>query len=287
MAMTFKRLSNSQSKYFGLYDDFERACGLGTLPAYCLIEPRYYDSDQGDNVFEASDQHPDHNVGAGERLIRDVYTALRKNQQVWESTILLITYDEPGGLYDHVTPPATVNPDGMNAQNPGENTAPGLPPFDFTRLGIRVPAVIVSPYVEAGTIDHTVYDHTSTLATARKLFLGPGWQGTFLTLRDQAANTFEGTLTRTDPRTDTADLSAHPGLLAQAAPPKGNARKRLSTHQKALLAQAYAMEQTLPAGRRSGILPETIKTERAASRYVQRVAAELMGQDLAATGVPR
>ena len=53
MAMTFKSLLHSQNKFFGLFDDFERACGKNTLPSYCLIEPRYYDSDHGDNVFEA------------------------------------------------------------------------------------------------------------------------------------------------------------------------------------------------------------------------------------------
>ena len=281
MAMTFQRLINAQGKYFGLYDDFERACKLGTLPAYSLIEPRYYDTDSGASVFEASDQHPDHSVAAGERLIRNVYQAIRKNQQVWESTILLITYDEHGGLYDHVTPPATINPDGKNASNPGENQAPGLPPFEFKRLGIRVPAVVVSPYIEQGTIDKTQYDHTSTIATARKLFLGSSWQSTFLTLRDQTANTFEGLLTRSSPRTD-APLTESLSFREAVIPPKLNPRKKLTVHQKALVDQAYEMEQTLPPQRRTGKTPAQIKTERAAARYVQEVASKLTGRDVAA-----
>ncbi|HXU20967.1 MAG TPA: alkaline phosphatase family protein, partial [Verrucomicrobiae bacterium] len=140
MAMTFKMLANGQSKWFGLIDDFYRACKLDTLPAYSFIEPRYFAQDQGGQVFQASDQHPDHNITEGEQLIKDVYNAIRGNQQVWESTVLAVIYDEHGGLYDHVTPPATVNPDGLIAQNPGENVAQ-IPPFDFTRLGLRVPAV--------------------------------------------------------------------------------------------------------------------------------------------------
>jgi len=75
-----------------------------------------------------------------------------------------------------------------------------MPPFDFTRLGVRVPAVIISPYIEPGTIDKAVYDHTSIIASARKLFLGPKWQETYLTKRDQHANTFEHLLTRSSPQ---------------------------------------------------------------------------------------
>src|SRR5437764_116479 len=209
VALTFKTFANSQGKWFGQLDDFERACKKGTLPPYSFIEPRYNDSDQGaQGVFEATDQHPDHNITEGDNFIRDVYNNIRSNQELWESTILCITYDEHGGTYDHVTPPATVNPDGKIAQNPGENVAT-IPPFDFTRLGVRVPAVIVSPYVEAGTIDSTVYDHTSFLATARKLFLGNAAATNFLTERDRQANTFEHLLTRTIPRIDHVDLK-HP-----------------------------------------------------------------------------
>jgi phospholipase C len=285
MAMTFKNLLQGQSKFFGLFDDFNRACKKGTLPNYSLIEPRYYDSEQGDSVFEASDQHPDHSVSAGDRLIKNVYTAIRENQQVWESTLLVITYDEHGGLYDHVTPPATVNPDGKIAKDTGENVAPDIPPFDFTRLGIRVPAVVVSPYIERCTIDHTLYDHTSIIATARKLFLGAGWETNFLTERDRTANTFDRVLNRTTPRTDTPNLSAPQSLETLALMKTNSLNKPLSVHQRALVEQAYQLEQSLPPNRRSGKTPADIKTERDASRYLAQVTAELTGVDSSAAGV--
>jgi phospholipase C len=287
ISMTFKRLLKNQNKYFGLFEDFQRACKLNTLPSYCLIEPRYNDSDEGDNIFEASDQHPDHDVKAGDILIKDVYNAIRGNQQTWESTILVITYDEHGGLYDHVTPPATVNPDGKIATNTGENVAPDIPNFDFTRLGIRVPAVIVSPYIAPGTIDHTVYDHTSALAMARKLFLGPNWQNNFLTERDRAANTFDGLLTLADPRTDTANLDGPPSLLAAVAFRTNSLDKPLSQHQRTLVEQAYAVEQTLPPEKRTGIIPEAIQTERDASNYLRQVTSALRGPDVSALGAAR
>ncbi|MGI8743114.1 MAG: alkaline phosphatase family protein [Bryobacteraceae bacterium] len=291
IALTFKQFANSQGKWFGIYDDFERACKKGTLPAYSFIEPRYNDSDQGENgVFEASDQHPDHNITEGDRLIGDVYKAIRSNQELWENTLLVITYDEHGGTYDHVVPPATVNPDNRNADKPGENVA-DIPPFDFTRLGVRVPAVIVSPYIERGTIDSVVYDHTSFLGMARKLFLGNAAATNFLTARDRQANTFEHVLTRDIARIDQVDfkqpdVSFDFNPMAAAAVPN-SLDKPLSVHQRDLVEQAFQAEQALPPERRSGIMtPNQILTERQASVYLQQVANALRGErPAAATGV--
>ena len=195
---------------------------------------------------------------------------------MWESTLLVITYDEHGGLYDHVTPPATVNPDGKIAKDTGENVAPDIPPFDFTRLGIRVPAVIVSPFIERCTIDPTAYDHTSIIATARKLFLGAAGKE-LLTERDRTANTFDRVLNRTTPRADTPNLSAPQSLETLALMKTNSLNKPLSVHQQALVEQAYQVEQSLPANRRSGKTPADIKTERDASRYLAQVTAELTG----------
>jgi phospholipase C len=88
-----------------------------------------------------------------------------------------LLYDEHGGFYDHVPPPEAVNPDGKNAENG----------FDFTRLGLRVPAILASPWLPKGKVDNRVYDHTSLLATVKTLFNLP----TFLTERDKRANAFE------------------------------------------------------------------------------------------------
>ena len=99
--MTFKNFLKNQ-KVFGSFGDFIGACKKDKLPAYSFVEPRYNADDA--NNFAANDQHPDHDVAEGETLILDVYNAIRNNP-VWNSTVLLVLYDEHGGLYDHVPPP--------------------------------------------------------------------------------------------------------------------------------------------------------------------------------------
>lgn len=278
VAMTFKVLAGNQGARFGTFDDFKRAAKNGKLPPYSFIEPRYNAGQEGSMVFEATDQHPDHNVTEGETLIRDVYNAIRTNKELWESTILAIIYDEHGGLYDHVTPPACENPDGKICQNPGENR-PGIPPFDFKRLGIRVPAVIISAYIEPGTIASDVYDHTSIISTARKLFLGEKWQDNFLTQRDKNANTFDKLLTRDTPRTDVVQFKGQKrqqGMAATSPEAVRSLNQPLSVHQQALVQHAWEMEQNLPEGRRSGITDwKTIQTEGQASQYLRTVAEEI------------
>jgi phospholipase C len=152
--------------------DFARNAAAGTLPAYSFIEPRYF-ADPVLNVLP-NDEHPPHNVAYGEELIASVYNAVRSGPG-WGQTLLVITYDEHGGCYDHVIPPVARRPD---------NLAPDG--FDFGTFGVRVPAVIISPYMEAGKIVRPTgqipFDHTSIIATLRKLFnIGP------LTARDAAA----------------------------------------------------------------------------------------------------
>ena len=183
------------------FSQFLADCQTGNLPAYSYITPRYSDAVTAAGAELANDQHPDHNVLAGERLIATVYNAISANRDVWGGTILVIVYSNHGGLYDHVAPTTTVSPDGYLASGQDESKE-AAPPFDFKRLGVRVPAVIVSPFIEAGAVDDTVYDHTSLIATARKLFLGAAWADSFLTERDRQANTFDRLLTRSSPRTD-------------------------------------------------------------------------------------
>jgi phospholipase C len=145
-------------KYFDT--DFARDAALGNLPAYSFIEPRYFADVLLNKVPD--DEHPPHNVAYGEELIAAVYNAVRGGPG-WKDTLLLITYDEHGGCYDHVAPPG--------ATPPGGNTPDG---FNFDTFGVRVPAVIVSPYVPKGSIIRasgaTPFDHTSIIATLRKLF---------------------------------------------------------------------------------------------------------------------
>jgi phospholipase C len=106
--------------------------------------------------------------------------------------VLLVTYDEQGGFYDHVAPPATVSP-GDTISDPDNNHHN----FDFAQLGVRVPAIVISPLIPANVVDHTVFDHTSLLATIENLFGLPS-----LTQRDSQANTFSHLLSLQNPRTD-------------------------------------------------------------------------------------
>ena len=274
MAMTFKSLFNSQGQRFALYDDFISACSNDTLPAYSLIEPRYNAEDSGDQVFEPTDQHPDHNVTEGERLIRDVYNAIFRNQKVREKTLLVIVYDEHGGLYDHVPPPAAVSPDAKISKPEAE----GQNGFDFTRLGIRVPAVLISPWIAKGTIRSVQHDHTSVIATARKLFL-ENWEDTFLTARDKLAATFEDVLTLQLPRTDVVQFKAPAVSLDLPAigdlVNTSSLNKPLTTHQQTLVQHTWNLEQGLPPALRSGKSIADIKTEGDASSYMRLVATEI------------
>jgi phospholipase C len=274
VAMTFKNFLKNQ-KYFGSFDDFLDGCDSGKLPAYSFIEPRY-NADDSKNLA-ANDQHPDHDVAEGETLIHDVYNAIRNKQALWNSTVLLVVYDEHGGLYDHVPPPQDApNPDNMNSKNLV---------FDFTRLGVRVPAVVISPWIEPLTIDSTRYEHASIAATARKLFLGDGWKTKFLNSRDVAANPFDGSLTRDTPRTDVVNFVApqNAHILARARDPQAvNARIAqhaalpLSELQRTLVAQTNFVNQTLHPDAKSTIPTHAVQTERDAAAFHKEVMSQVL-----------
>jgi phospholipase C len=152
----------------GSFDTFKTALNEKTLPDYTFLEPIW--------GSKGNSQHSNYNVAAGEQYLLEIYNAL-KGSEYWEDTLLVITYDEHGGCYDHITPPDNaVSP-------PAKSKAFG---FDFNRYGVRVPAVLISPWIEAGTVHRTKgnvpIDHTSILATLEEMFtLSP------LTERDKAA----------------------------------------------------------------------------------------------------
>src|SRR5260370_31122621 len=125
-------------KDVGLWGDFVADFGSGRLPEYRFVEPPY--NDQADRTV-AADQHPDHSVLAGDRFIWDVYRAIRSNDDVWRSTVLLIAWAEHAGLFDHVPPPPLPYARGT------PETPFGIiaPPLDFPRLGPPPRAVPGSP----------------------------------------------------------------------------------------------------------------------------------------------
>jgi phospholipase C len=168
---------------FRYYEEFREDARSGSLPCYSFIEPRYFTI-----LHPPNDQHPPHVITLGEQLVADVYNCLRSGPG-WPQTLLLILYDEHGGNYDHVPPPAATPPQSTPTA-----------PFAFDRYGVRVPAVIVSPYIEQGTIlrasGNVPYDHTSIAATLRKRFpaMGPP-----LSAREAGAPDLDAVLTLSTP----------------------------------------------------------------------------------------
>ena len=191
-------LLQDQPQIFATYEQFLADCKAGTLPDYAFVEPNYSDHDG----LIASDQHPDHHVAEGERFIASIYMAIKSNAALWPNTALLIVYDEHGGIFDHVTPPA---PDGKDDdfEAPAEKTGIGQP-FKFDRLGIRVPAILVSPWVPKRTVVNDVYEHACIPATATEWLL-PGFAGP-RTDRETKARTFLKFLSEPAMRTDTPNF---------------------------------------------------------------------------------
>jgi phospholipase C len=191
-------LLQHQPHLFGTYDQFLADCKSGKLSDYSFIEPNYTDHDGDDGEEVASDQHPDHNVQAGEIYIASVYNAIRQNPDLWASTALLVVYDEHGGIFDHVPPPACI-PDGYSA-GPSDT---GLSfTFNFDRLGVRVPAVLISPWIPKGIVVNNLFEHASIPATATKLFIPNYDQTGQRTPREEAAATFLDLLSLSAMRTD-------------------------------------------------------------------------------------
>jgi phospholipase C len=173
---------NADQTHFGHFRDFQARASSGTLPAYTFLEPSFGAS--------GNSQHPNYDVSLGEKLIHDVYKALHDGP-AWNSTLLIITYDEHGGNYDHVPPPGGAVPPDNSVGEFG---------FDFTRFGVRIPALLISPRIAAGTVFRAqkgTIDHTSVLRTIEER-----WNLDPLTKRDKAAPSLSDVLTLATPRTD-------------------------------------------------------------------------------------
>jgi phospholipase C len=182
--------------HYRLLTQFLADAHTGNLPNYSFIEPRYF-TDLSTNLIP-NDEHPPHNVLYGEQLIAQVYNAVR-NSPCWKRTLLIITYDEHGGCYDHVEPPEATPPDGV------VNNADG---FQFDAYGVRVPAVIISPYIPPGSKIRpppnanckiiSAFDHTSIIKTVSDIFK----LGAPFTARDAAAPSLVPALSLLAPNND-------------------------------------------------------------------------------------
>jgi phospholipase C len=246
----FPRLEDRLATHFVPFAEFERDAAAGTLPDFSLVEPNMlgghgdYHPAMGRSFSDQVDIEVDNpsSMLSGEAFLERVFNAYRSatsetGTNVW-NTALLIGWDEPGGTYDHV-PPGPVPP-------PDPSAAPGECDFAFDRSGYRVPAVIVSPWVEPGSVYNDEYRHTSLIATLRKT-----WRlGDAFTQRDASARTFDHVFSRTTPRDPTtwATVTALP-VPAWTMDPEVVGRG-LSTLGKgmgpALIAKAREMGVKLP-----------------------------------------
>lgn len=190
---------NLFTKNFRAMSYFAQDVKDGTLPDYTFIEP-HYGGFLATSYASGNSMHPQDDVRCGDALIKQVYEALR-NSDYWQDTMLIITFDEHGGFFDHVSPPpAPPTGDDAKYANPADN-------FQFDLYGVRVPGIVISAYTPKGLVigsdpadKTTMFDHTSILATVQARFVLPP-----LTARDKVANTLAPALSLDTPRTDAAD----------------------------------------------------------------------------------
>ncbi|MQL84101.1 hypothetical protein Taro_016628 [Colocasia esculenta] len=251
-------------KYWGKFHqfdlDFKRHCREGKLPNYVVVEQRYFDL----KILPGNDDHPSHDVSEGQKLVKEVYEALRSSPQ-WNEILFVITYDEHGGFYDHVPSPATGVP------SPDDVVGPEPFNFKFDRLGVRVPAILVSPWIEKGTVIHepsgpyptSQYEHSSIPATVKKIFN----LEKFLTRRDAWAGTFETVLTRKTPRTDCPLTLPEPKKLRKTGAAREDAN--LTEFQEVLVQMGAVLNGD---HRKEGLYPQKLvedMTVGEAAKYLQ------------------
>jgi phospholipase C len=139
----------------------------GTLPAVALIEPGF---DVG------LDEHPGNQVQPGAAYVARLINALMSSSS-WTDSVFFLTFDEAGGLFDHVSPAAAVSPDGIKPALPpagdlipGKDDFPGFGALDFNRTGFRIPLIVVSPFTKKHFVSHTTADFTAILKLIEKRF---------------------------------------------------------------------------------------------------------------------
>jgi phospholipase C len=172
---------------------FFSACASDTLPAVSVVDPGFLGEDEG----ISNDDHPHADIRRGEVFLHQVYTAVTTGS-AWRNTVLVITYDEWGGFFDHVPPP-TVQ---VSEAEQGVGNTDG-------RLGFRVPCVIVSPFARRAYVASTPFDHTSILR-----FIEWRWDLDPLTVRDAAANNLAEELDFNGPVRAAPALPPPPGQFA-------------------------------------------------------------------------
>jgi phospholipase C len=251
----------------------------GPFPySYVFIEPSY---SLLNDYKGSTSEHPLDDVRLGEGLIKSTYEAIR-NSPIWANSLLIITWDEHGGFFDHAVPPVAVAP-GDTAPTDNHNQHG----FTFDQYGPRVPAVVISPWIPKNVVDHTQYDHSSIPATLEKLFgMAP------LTARDRAANTVLPLLSLGAARADTPTTLPAPAspatapMLAVATAPFASYSQSMASRPRDSVndgnlpviiqaAMRQDMELSLPE-ERSKIIARVagLKTRSDAAAYLAEVSAK-------------
>jgi phospholipase C len=265
---------------------------------YTFIEPDYGLASGG--FATGNCQHPVGSMAAGEAFIRYIFESIRKSP-VWPQSLLIVTYDEHGAFFDHQNPPAAVAPnDGSQNHDRAEHPQN----FGFDRLGVRVPAIAISPWIAQGGLGSEafpgqVFDHTSIIKTAMTLL---GVEGS-LGARVQSAKSFEGICSLTAMRTDADAIAtllpdgaadsapiqaATAGAVASDAEPADHATNAFS---RIAMSMDLAMKAATPlppvavthpsfalGAMHSQLMPDAIppgRTKRQSLDYIQSVAARV------------
>jgi phospholipase C len=246
----FWTIAQKMHRSAGDFYYFKKTVESDELPRYIFLEPSY--------GLDPNDQHPPHKISSGEALLLKTYEILA-NSPAWYRSLLVITYDEHGGCYDHVSPPAAVAPDGHVPQF----GVGGINPFK--QYGPRVPAIVVSPYVEAGTVFRGTqgreFDHTSIVASLRD-WLMPGLSDILgANPRIAAAPTFWNLLTRATPRAPEKPPALAPDVTGLPADDS------VTAGQRQVIALGEAERQMVDAARIDGAAPPRAEEELADLAY--------------------
>lgn len=183
----------------------------GLLPRYTFVEPRLFlnHNDMHPPAALFGDFIPPSSLLPGEVLINDIYNAIRQSNSAngnnFRNTLFIVTFDEHGGCYDHAPPPAGVPP--------YDDASPGEMDFRFDRLGARIPTILISAFIEPGTIINTPLEHNSVMRT-----ICQKWRLGSLTNRDAAATDLGFVFNRSSPRPQ----SEWPEITPLPVPPYGD-----------------------------------------------------------------
>jgi len=282
MVAALKGISLSDIRH---YDNFVSDLSQPAYPYSCVfIEPSY---DVLNEYKNSTSQHPLTDITLG----KETYEAIR-NSTHWNSSVLIITWDEHGGFYDHAIPPGAVAP-GDSAPKDKHNQYG----FTFERYGPRVPAIVISPLIPKNVIDHRLYDHASIPATIESFF-----EVDALTERDAKANRLDALLSLNAPRTDTpttlpspATSQAQPAVMMKMMVPDLSAtvaaRPNETVDQGTLpviLHSALRQDLEISPEQRTVILERvrSIKTREQARQYLAEVQKKIRQRRAAAQAAP-